>query len=423
MKKALIGIMVLACVALISGTALAATFWSVDVEGSIEFLILDETGLKLTGVGITGPITVADLTLTAGPWTADTSSITYTADMGTIGLALDAGQTIYDLGGVSGSEGVVVTADVAPLALGAIYSEAGVYYGIEGTYAADAVTLGVAYASNADYGAKLVLVVDPITATLTSGLGGAVTGKYSLAIEAALAAGTLELGYDDTGLLTAGVTGLPLTDTTSLDIGISSIGGATTLTGTATTALGGGVSLTTAVVSVGGVLTYENILEEMDMVLKKLDESRIRLTAKEEEVKSDELSDKFCKKTLVLANKNDLEGAEERFQMLKELYAESFPVVSVSAKGLKGLKELKKKIYEQLNIMRVYTKEPGKPADRSDPIVLRKGSILMDAARVIHKDFAYKLKYAKMWGSSKFGGQQVDRNHLLEDGDIVEFHL
>ena len=170
-------------------------------------------------------------------------------------------------------------------------------------------------------------------------------------------------------------------------------------------------------------LGSENILEEMDMVLKKLDELRIGLTAKEEEVEGDELSDKFCKKTLVLANKNDLEGAEERFQMLKELYAESFPVVSVSAKELKGLKEFKKKIYEQLNIMRVYTKEPGKPADRSDPIVLRKGSILMDAARVIHKDFAYKLKYAKMWGSSKFSGQQVDRNHPLKDGDIVEFHL
>jgi len=170
-------------------------------------------------------------------------------------------------------------------------------------------------------------------------------------------------------------------------------------------------------------LGSENILEKMDMVLKKLDESRIRLTAKEEEVEGDELSDKFCKKTLVLANKNDLEGAEERFQMLKELYVESFPVVSVSAKGLKGLKELKKKIYEQLNIMRVYTKEPGKPADMADPIVLKRGSILMDATRVIHKDFAYKLKYAKMWGSSKFSGQQVDRNHPLKDGDIVEFHL
>lgn len=170
-------------------------------------------------------------------------------------------------------------------------------------------------------------------------------------------------------------------------------------------------------------LGSEAILEEMDVVIKKLEQSRIRLSAKEEEVESDELSDKFCKKTMILGNKSDLEDAEERFQMLKELHAENFPVVSVSAKNLEGLKELKRKVYEELNIIRVYTKEPGKPADMADPIVLKRGSVLMDAARVIHKDFAYKLRYAKMWGSSKFSGQQVDRNHPLEDGDIVEFHL
>ncbi len=151
-------------------------------------------------------------------------------------------------------------------------------------------------------------------------------------------------------------------------------------------------------------LGSEEVLDQVDAVSKKLERSKI-------------------KKTMILGNKSDLEGAEERFQMLKELYAENFSIVSVSAKNLEGLEELKKKIYEELNIIRVYTKEPGKPADMMDPIVLKKRSILIDAARVIHKDFAYKLKYAKMWGSSKFSGQQVDRNHPLEDGDIVEFHL
>ena len=151
-------------------------------------------------------------------------------------------------------------------------------------------------------------------------------------------------------------------------------------------------------------LGSEEVLDQVDAVSKKLERSKI-------------------KKTMILGNKSDSEGAEERFQMLKELHGENFSIVSVSAKNLEGLEELKKKIYEELNIIRVYTKEPGKPADMMDPIVLKKRSILIDAARVIHKDFAYKLKYAKMWGSSKFSGQQVDRNHPLEDGDIVEFHL
>ncbi|MCK4419233.1 50S ribosome-binding GTPase [Candidatus Aerophobetes bacterium] len=151
-------------------------------------------------------------------------------------------------------------------------------------------------------------------------------------------------------------------------------------------------------------LGSEEVLDQVDAVSKKLERSKI-------------------KKTMILGNKSDSEGAEERFQMLKELHGENFSIVSVSAKNLEGLEELKEKIYEELNIIRVYTKEPGKPADMMDPIVLKKRSILIDAARVIHKDFAYKLKYAKMWGSSKFSGQQVDRNHPLEDGDIVEFHL
>ena len=212
-------------------------------------------------------------------------------------------------------------------------------------------------------------------------------------------------------------------------------------------------------------LGSEDILDQVDAVLKKLERSKIKLGMKEpkkgfkslsltsvlsskgrrnnenrklfssltsrlessSEVKkqeeNDELNDQFYKRTIVVGNKNDLPGAEEKFQMLKELYAENFSIVSVSAKELEGLEELKRKIYEELNIIRIYTKEPGKSADMTDPIVLKRGSVLMDAARVIHKDFAYKLRYAKMWGSSKFSGQQVDRNHPLEDGDIVEFHL
>ena len=109
--------------------------------------------------------------------------------------------------------------------------------------------------------------------------------------------------------------------------------------------------------------------------------------------------------------------------MLKDLHSDNFSLLSISAKEREGLQELKRKIYEELAIIRIYTKESGKSADMDDPIVLEKGSRLIDAARVIHKDFAFKLKYAKVWGSSKFDGQKVDRKHLLEDGDVVEFHL
>ena len=84
---------------------------------------------------------------------------------------------------------------------------------------------------------------------------------------------------------------------------------------------------------------------------------------------------------------------------------------------------LREKIYHCLDLIRVYTKAPGQAPDMSDPIVLKKGSLVIDAARSIHKDFARNLKYARIWGRNEFNGQKVEREHPLEEGDILEFHI
>ncbi|UCG55158.1 MAG: TGS domain-containing protein, partial [Dehalococcoidia bacterium] len=78
---------------------------------------------------------------------------------------------------------------------------------------------------------------------------------------------------------------------------------------------------------------------------------------------------------------------------------------------------------QMLDIIRVYTKAPGHKVETSDPIVLPRGSTLLDAASNIHKDFAAKLRYARIWGSGKHDGIMAKRNHILEDGDIIELHL
>jgi len=168
-------------------------------------------------------------------------------------------------------------------------------------------------------------------------------------------------------------------------------------------------------------LGSDEVLEEIDGVIRRLEESRIKLVSEEPEGVG--LFGDAYKKTIVLGNKSDLEGVHERLEALKDLYTDKFPIISISSKDSGGWVKLKKEIYQALNIIRVYTKEPGKPADLKDPIVLKKGSIVFEAARAIHKDFAHNLRYVRMWGSSKFDGQQVDRDHPLEDGDIVEFHL
>jgi ribosome-interacting GTPase 1 len=85
--------------------------------------------------------------------------------------------------------------------------------------------------------------------------------------------------------------------------------------------------------------------------------------------------------------------------------------------------ELKKEVYQLLDIIRVYTKAPGEEPELTEPVVLKKGSTVGDVALSIHKDFFAKLRYAKIWGSGKFGGQMVKRDHQVNEGDVIELHI
>jgi ribosome-interacting GTPase 1 len=88
-----------------------------------------------------------------------------------------------------------------------------------------------------------------------------------------------------------------------------------------------------------------------------------------------------------------------------------------------GLDGLRRATYDLLGVLRVYTKVPGKPADRSKPVTVAIGSTVLDLAREIHRDFQDSLKFARIWGTGVFEGQTVKRDHELHDGDIVELHV
>ena len=126
---------------------------------------------------------------------------------------------------------------------------------------------------------------------------------------------------------------------------------------------------------------------------------------------------------LVLANKNDDDATEENLEIFCELLGDSWPMVSASLTKGRNLELLKKTIVERLNIIRVYTKSPGKKADRTSPFVLKKGSTMADFAGKVHQDFAKNLKSAKVWGSAVFDGQMVQRDYVLQDEDIVELQI
>ncbi len=129
------------------------------------------------------------------------------------------------------------------------------------------------------------------------------------------------------------------------------------------------------------------------------------------------------KKALIIGSKIDLDRDARNFKALLNKYKGQPSVIAISAKEGTGLEDLRLKVYKMLDIIRVYTKMPGKKADLADPVVLKRGSTLKDAATSVHKDFGQKLKFARIWGSGKHDGIMAKRDHILQDGDIVELHL
>lgn len=124
---------------------------------------------------------------------------------------------------------------------------------------------------------------------------------------------------------------------------------------------------------------------------------------------------------IVVMNKIDM-AAPEQLERAREL---CHPDIEISAhKGI-NLDKLKRLIFERLNLIRIYCKETGKPADMDEPMIMFAHSTLGDMCDKLHKDFSKKFKYARIWGKSvRFDGQKVLKlAHMLVDGDVVEIHL
>jgi len=159
----------------------------------------------------------------------------------------------------------------------------------------------------------------------------------------------------------------------------------------------------------------------METIMAQLKKMRVGLFESQAEEEPDIVLSQ--KKALIIGNKIDLDNAHQSYQALQNEYGNQLPVIAISAKEGNGLEELKLKIYQILDIIRVYTKAPSQKPDFTEPIVLKRDSRLEDAAAEVHKDFAAKLKYARIWGSGKHDGIMAKRDHVLEDGDIIELHL
>jgi ribosome-interacting GTPase 1 len=123
-----------------------------------------------------------------------------------------------------------------------------------------------------------------------------------------------------------------------------------------------------------------------------------------------------------VAAKLDAPGAAETLEIFREFYGARLPVLPISAEQDVNLAELRRTVFEMLRLVRVYSKKPGKKPDLEVPYILKRGATVLDAAGVVHKDFAEGLRFARLWRRGEIEGLMVGRDHELEDGDILELH-
>ncbi len=153
-------------------------------------------------------------------------------------------------------------------------------------------------------------------------------------------------------------------------------------------------------------LNDPDVLDEMEFIEQIFDERRLP------------------RPRLLVGNKLDLVGAADNFTALEELFSGKYRALAVSAAEGRNLDRFRREVFDALELVRVYTRRPGQKAELGAPYVLHRGQTVLDAASLVHKDFASNLKFAWLYRRDNAGAHRmVERSHVVEDGDILELHL
>jgi hypothetical protein len=123
----------------------------------------------------------------------------------------------------------------------------------------------------------------------------------------------------------------------------------------------------------------------------------------------------------IAVNKVDLVSENTRAEIEDELTRRfGEPPIMISAHSGYHVEDLKDAIFENLEFMRVYLKPLGGPADMDEPLIIRSPATVEDVCNRLHREFADKFRYAKVWGeSAKHDAQRVGITHTLADGDVL----
>ena len=168
-------------------------------------------------------------------------------------------------------------------------------------------------------------------------------------------------------------------------------------------------------------LTDPDTAGQLDGARRRLRERKVDLIGTEMDIPPERFP--FLKRTVLAANKVDTEGAVKAFEDLGVLLEGPFERIPVSATTGRGLETLRRAIFGLLHVVRVYSKIPGKKAERASPFALKRGSTVLDMAKAVHKDFSEKLQYARVWNAAGLDGLRVNRDYVLADEDVVELHI
>jgi len=163
-----------------------------------------------------------------------------------------------------------------------------------------------------------------------------------------------------------------------------------------------------------------DVIEQFGVCMDFLESRNLLIGAKTPA--SDDQGNALAKEVFCICTKTDIAEAGA-LESLKQLCDRPLEFIEISAVTGTGLEKLPAKFFELLGIIRVYAKPPGKPADMTEPFTLPVGSTVMDLATDIHRQLAEKLKFARIWGTGVYDGQNTQRNHVLNDKDIIELHF
>ncbi len=169
-------------------------------------------------------------------------------------------------------------------------------------------------------------------------------------------------------------------------------------------------------------------IQDVENLLRsyKINDAIVRISG---DVSIDDVEDAIFESTIykpavVVANKLDLKGADSNLRVLKKYVNGKLPVIAMSCERKFGLEELGKALFESLGVIRIYTKEPGARVHSDHPFALRRGAMVSDLAKNIHKEFVSNFLFAMVWAKRlPFSPKKVGVNFVLDDGDVIEIHV